>query len=360
MRRFFTLFALVAVVLLTGASCIQTSGTGSGALGIFRSDDKGDAWVSASAVPTAQGVKSISGVNVFRLHTDPSDPSAIYLASRGQGLMYTYDFGASWQVVSVFNNKFIYGLAVDPKDKCTIYVSDGANIYKTIDCSRTWKLVYTEQRPNQRFVSLAVDYGNSKLIYGGIVGGDVLMSGDAGASWRVVKRFGTELQYLATDPSSPKRLYVATQRNGLFRSDDGGENWTDLSAGLDKFSDSKTFYRLVLNPGQKDSLFWISKYGILRSDDAGQNWEEMKLITPPGSVNIYSFAINPDNQKEIYYTGTILGDKNVHVRSTFYKSIDGGNNWVTKKLPTNTIPAYLLINPQNSSQLLLGFMNLEK
>lgn len=359
MRRFFTLFALVSVVLLTGASCITTSGSGTGTMGIYRSDDKGDSWAAAMSVPTATGVKSINGVNVFRLHTDPSDPGAIYLASRGQGLVYTYDYGATWRTVDVFNGKFIYGLAVDPNNKCTIYVSDGANIYKTVDCSRTWKLTYTEQRPNQRFVSLAVDYGNSKIIYGGIVGGDVLVSSDAGASWRVVKRFGFELQYLATDPTSPKRLYAATQRNGLFRSDDGGENWIDLNSDLDKFNDSKTFYRLVLNPGQKDSLFWISKYGILRSDNAGQSWTEMKLITPPGSVNIYSFAINPDNQKEIYYTGTILGDKDVHVRSTFYKSVDGGNNWVTKKLPTNTIPTYLLINPQNSSQLMLGFMTLK-
>ncbi len=359
MKKIFTLFALVSGILLIGAGCIQTGGSGSGTMGVFRSNDKGDSWAPALAVPTAQGVKNIGGVNVFRLHTDPSDPNAIYLASRGQGLVYTYNYGTSWQTVDVFGGRFIYGLAIDPSNKCTIYVSDGANIYKTTDCSRTWKLMYTEQRPSQRFVSLAVDFGNPKMVYGGITGGDVLVSGDAGLSWRVVKRFGTELQYLTTDPLTPKRLYVATQRDGLFRSDDGGENWTDLNVGLDKFNDSKSFYRLVLNSGQKDSLFWISKYGILRSDNAGQDWTEMKLITPPGSVNIYSFAINPDNQKEIYYTGTILGEKNSHVRSTFYKSVDGGNNWVTKKLPTNTIPTYLLINPQNSSQLLIGFMNLE-
>jgi len=357
MRKIFTLLALAFGFLLMGASCIQSSGT-SGTMGVFRSNDKGDSWLPAMAVPTAQGVKSISGVNVFRLHTDPSDPNAIYLASRGQGLVYTYNYGASWQVVDVLGGRFIYGLAVDPTDKCTVYVSDGANIYKTIDCNRTWKLVYTEQRPNQRFVSLAIDFGNPKIIYGGITGGDVLVSSDAGLSWRVTKRFGTDMQLLVSDPSTPKRLYAAMQRNGLYRSDDGGENWVDLNAGLDKFNDSKTFYRLVLNPGQKDSLFWISKYGILRSDNAGQDWNELKLITPPGSVNIYSFAINPDNQKELYYTGTVLGEKNVHVRSTFYKSVDGGNNWVTKRLPTDTIPAYLLINPQNSSQLMLGFMTL--
>lgn len=358
MKKIPIISALVLGFLLLGAGCIK-SGDAGGTMGVFRSNDKGESWVPALAVPTAQGVKSIGGVNVFRLHTDPSDPNAIYLASRGQGMVYSYNFGNSWQVVDVMNGKFIYGLAVDPKDKCTIYASDGANIYKTEDCNRTWKLVYTEQRPNQRLVALAVDFANSKIIYGGISGGDVLVSGDAGGSWKVVQRFNSEMQFLTTDPLSPGRIFVALQRGGLYRSDDGGKNWNNLNSGLEKFNDSKNFYRLVLNPGQKDSLFWISKYGILRSDDAGENWEDMKLITPPGSVNIYAFAINPDNQKEIYYTGTILGEKNAHVRSTFYKSIDGGNNWVTKKLPTNTIPTHLLINPQNSSQILLGFMNLQ-
>jgi hypothetical protein len=57
----------------------------------------------------------------------------------------------------------------------------------------------------------------------------------------------------------------------------------------------------------------------------------------------------------MYYTGTILGEKNVHVRSTFYKSVDGGKNWVTKKLPTNTIPVGLLINSEKDSIVSMGF-----
>ena len=126
------------------------------------------------------------------------------------------------------------------------------------------------------------------------------------------------------------------------------------------YTDSLSFYRLTLNPGQRDSLFWISKYGILRSNDAGETWSDMKLLTPPGSVNIYAFAINPKNQKEIYYTGTILGPKNEHLRSTFYRTVDGGENWVTKKLPTNSIPIQFVMNTENSSQLFLGFTSLSK
>jgi len=356
LKKISLLVSLGAVVILTGASCINFGGSAAqGPMGMFRSADKGENWAQINAYPTAKGVADMSGLKVFRVHNDPNDENAYYLTTRGQGLYYTYDNGDSWQAAKGMEGKFIYGLAVDTKDKCTVYASDGPNIYKTTDCLRTWKLIYTEQRTGQRLVSLAVDYGNSSLVYGAETGGDIILSSDSGRSWRVIKRFETELQQLTADPMKPGRIYVAAYRDGLYRSDDGGESWVDLNASLANFTDSKTFYRLILNPGQKDSLFWISKYGILRSDDAGVTFTDLKLLTPPGSVNIYAFAINPKNQKEMYYTGTILGEKETHVRSTFYKSTDGGVNWVTKKLPSNTIPMVMWVHPINTSQLFMGF-----
>ncbi|EKD43031.1 MAG: hypothetical protein ACD_72C00492G0001, partial [uncultured bacterium] len=211
---------------------------------------------------------------------------------------------------------------------------------------------------DQRVVSLAVDYGNSNMVYAAEIGGDILLSNNGGVSWRPGERFGFQLQFLAADQFNPGRVYVAAYQRGFYRSDDSGQNWKNLSAGFDSFTDANKFYRLVFNTGKKDSLFWICKYGILRSDDAGETWTDLKLITPPGSVNIYGFDINPKNQNEMYYTGTILGEKNAHVRSTFYKTTDGGKNWVTKKLPTNTIPAWILVNQVKDNIINMGFTTL--
>ncbi len=354
------LLALTVGLLTTGAGCLQFGATQSqGPMGMYQSSDKGETWKQAAALPTVSGVQSIAGIKVYRLHTDPSDPKAIYLASRGQGLYYSYDNGTSWQVVPAMSGKFIYGLVVNPKDKCNIFVSDGQHIFKTEDCSRTWTNVYTEERPDQRVVSMAIDFGATSTIYAAELGGDILVSNNLGRSWRVTQRFGTQLQYLVADQFNPGRVYVAAYTKGIYRSDDNGSNWKDMSAGLDGYADANKFYRLVLNPGKKDSLFWISKYGILRSDDAGTTWTDLKLITPPGSVNIYAFDINAKNQNEMYYTGTILGENNVHVRSTFYKTTDGGKNWVTKKLPSNSIPVSVLINPEKDSVVSMGFSILD-
>lgn len=359
MKKIFYLVAPLIALVLTGAGCVSFGNTAAGPMGVFSSADKGETWQESNVYPTVKGAQSIAGLKVFRMHTDPSDSNAIYLASRGQGLFYSYDNSASWQTFSALAGKFIYGFAVAPQDKCTLYASDGPHIYKTDDCGRVWTTVYTEERPSERFTSLAVDFGNKNLVYGTMLGGDVLISEDAGRSWRVSYRFGFETQQMVADPFQPNRIYVAAQRSGLWRSDDGGNTFQDLSAGLNNFSGSMTFYRIFLNPKNPSSLFWISKYGILESNDAGATWTDLKLLTPPGSVNIYAFGVNPKNLDEIYYTGTILGQKNEHVRSTFYKTVDGGKNWVTKKLPTNTIPAFMSINRTNPSQLFMGFTSLQ-
>ncbi len=349
------LIALFAAVITMGAGCIQFGSSAAGPMGVYRSEDKADSWKAVTAYPTAEGVKSIATLKVYRLFTDPNDPNSLYVGTRGQGLFYTYNNGDTWQAATQLAGKYIYGVAVDRRDKCTIFVTDGPSIYKTTDCSRSWQTVYTEGRPDQRLVAIAADVQNSNIIYGALVGGDILMSSDSGASWRVVKRFGVNVEDLVVDTGTPGRMYVATYKDGLFRSDDRGTTWSNVSAGLNAFTGSTQFYRLIINPSRRNSLFWISKYGILRSDDAGASWTDLKLITPPGSVNIYAFAVNPANENEVYYTGTILGDKNANVRSTFYRSTDGGKQWVTKKLPTNTIPVGIVINPSQPNMLLMGF-----
>ncbi len=353
------IFLVIATIIFGGAGCISFKKTAeAGPMGVYRSPDKGENWVHASVFPTAQGAKSLSDIKVHRLFEDPSDVNAMYLGSRGQGLFFTYNNGDTWQSVPFFNGRFVYALAVDPKDKCNIYASDGTNIYKTEDCSRTWRLVFTEQRTGERLTALDIDPVDG-TVWGALVGGDVMASRDNGYSWTVTKRFNFKLQDLVVDKKQSGRVYVAAQRNGLYRSDDGGINWVDLREGMESFKDSSNCYRIYLNPSKENSLFWISKYGILRSDDSGVTWADLKLLTPPGSVSIFSFTTNPKNQNELYYTGTVLGEKEVHVRSTFYKSADGGNTWVTKKLPTNSMPFAMRVHPQNDSVLFIGFSSLQ-
>ena len=76
-------------------------------------------------------------------------------------------------------------------------------------------------------------------------------------------------------------------------------------------------------------------------------------------MRIFAFAINPSNPAEMYYTGTVLNEDTMTGRSVFYRTKDGGANWETRKLPTNTIPAYAVFHPKENV-LFLGFTYLDK
>jgi photosystem II stability/assembly factor-like uncharacterized protein len=353
MKKFFiTSLFLVAALTLGGASCISLSGsTATGPIGMFFSSDKGESWKSLAAWPTLQGVKTLDQVSVYRLIPDPQDSKTLYWLSREQGLFYTYNAGASWQhpETGPFTSGYVYSLAVHPQIRCTMYATNGVQVFQTVDCGREWNEVYRESRSNTTVSALTFNPFRPYQIFVAMSNGDILESGDAGYSWTVLSRLGGNVLVITADPHDENVLYVATRTSGLYRSTDGGYTWKSLKSTMDEYTGSSEFRRLVVHPNKPGVLYWISTYGILISTDRGDTWRDLKLITPPGSAQIYGFAVNPNNDKEIYYTATINN------RSTFYRTEDGGQNWITKKLPSNQVPTLIYVSPTDGNQIYLGF-----
>jgi photosystem II stability/assembly factor-like uncharacterized protein len=202
---------MLVMLTVTGQGCVLNSKSSNSAtsLGVFRSPDKGEAWKDSNSLPASKSdLKNLNGIKVYRLFNDPSDPDALYLTTRGQGMFYSYDKGESWQEVSFFAKKFLYTVAVDPKNKCILYANDEGSVYKSTDCSRTWTVVYTEVRQSMEVQSVAVDYGNSQLLYiavGGVAkeNGDILVSSDAGKSWQAVKTLDMRVRQRPANESTP-------------------------------------------------------------------------------------------------------------------------------------------------------------
>lgn len=354
MRKIFFHFALLlALLILSGQGCLSLVGEQpptSGPAGMFISTDKGNSWEPISLLPTAAGVRDLSGVSVYRLFSDPGDPRALYWATRNHGFFYSYDDGRSWQQSpGDLAQNFIYSMAVHPGDRCTIYAANGERVLKTEDCSRSWDEVYRESRVDIRAMSLVFNPVNAKQLLLLESNGDVLQSVDGGQSWEVRQRFETEAAEIFADPLQRDVFYVATRVQGLYRSKDGGKTWESLQSNMKDFSGAVEFRRFFVHPKKIGVLYWISTYGILQSLDGGDTWGAVPLITPPGSVQIYGFAVNPKNENEMYYTATISN------RSTFYRTVDGGKNWVTKKLPSGQIPTMLYAHPTKDLVLYLGF-----
>ena len=358
MRKGYLLLILASSLIFGGAGCISFSGGSSGAVGpvgFFISSDKGDNWKSISLIPTAAGVQSLAGVSVYGLIEDPQDSNGLYWLTRGTGMYYSYDGGAGWKITAPpLSSGFIYGLAIHPENKCALFATNGRQIFKSDDCNRSWLEMYREADNTDQLNSVAINPFSPFEIYITKAGGDMLRSEDSGQSWQLAHRFNANVVKIVFDTLEKDLVYAITRDNGFLRSKDGGKTWVDLGANLSAYTGALEYRRFYLNPRKAGQIYWISKFGILMSRNFGADWEAINLITPPGSVSIYSFAVNPLNEREIYYTAT------VNNLSTFYRSMDGGKNWVTRKLPSDQLPITLRVNPDNTNLLYLGFTTMPK
>ena len=349
------IFWLQAGILLLGAGCVSFSGSANKTAaatggGFYLSQDNGESWKVIATMPTAQGVKSLNGVSVYSLVEDPKDNKTLYWLSREQGLYYSYDDGATWsQSVAPLNAGFVYSIAIDPRDNCTIFATNGRQILRTTDCNRTWKEVYREGVTSRSFKSLAINPLPPHELLALSGAGTMLKSLDNGESWQVAHTFGAGVERIVFDRNKKGLVFVATKSKGLLRSEDSGKTWVNLDTKLKEYTGSLQYRRLYIHPTKGGQLYWISKFGILVSRNGGNDWDPINLITPAGGSIIYSFGVNPNNDNEIYYTST------VGTRTTFYKTVDGGKTWVTRKMPSSQIPVTMRVHPVNNNWIYLGF-----
>ncbi|MFA6321875.1 MAG: hypothetical protein WCX71_00155 [Candidatus Buchananbacteria bacterium] len=349
MKKSLIIFVFAAM-LLSGCT-LQLGGSNTPTVaGVYKSVDSGVTWQAKNLFLHSKGVGQISGVNVSGLTFDPSDRKALYINSDTAGLLYSYDSADSWMKANGIGNAKIYSVAIDPKDRCTIYATYNNTIIKSSDCNRSWTETYLDARAEKLVTALAVGLDDSKIIYAGNNAGEVLKSSDAGATWQTINRVGDQIVKIMVDPFSPQTIYFATKSKGIFKAENAGLNWVNINNELKSFSGALEYKSLIFDLSQPNSLILAAKYGLLKTTDGGLNWEPIKLITPAGATDIYSVAVNPKNNQEIYYS----------TATTFYKSTDGGVNWVTKRLPTNTAGTAMLIDPSDPKIIYLGFSVIAK
>ncbi len=80
---------------------------------------------------------------------------------------------------------------------------------------------------------------------------------------------GGEVQNIVVDPATPGRLYVLSDMEGLYRSDDYGRSWTILSRDLPE----QQRYALATDPDRPERVYLGTHRGAFISDDAGLSWK---------------------------------------------------------------------------------------
>jgi photosystem II stability/assembly factor-like uncharacterized protein len=169
--------------------------------------------------------------------------------------------------------------------------------------------------------SLAYDSHNPDHLLLGTSTGQLFVSDDAGHNWARFARLGGDdyvLDHITIDPQNPKHIYVSAwsvssqQIGDVFRTRDGGKNWTPLPA-----MHGKSIRAMAMFHGDSKVLVVGALDGVFRSKDGGDSWDRMSPANHADLKNIESIAIDPKDSNTVY-AGTW------HLA---WKTADGGANW---------------------------------
>jgi photosystem II stability/assembly factor-like uncharacterized protein len=302
-------------------------GTFKGAF-VLTSDGKRENW-------DIQG-PHFAGWEIYHMKGSPVNPDRIYASQSsgwfGQQVQRSDDGGKSWETVG---NEFAYDGIPG-----THMWFDGTQ--HPWEFKRVWHFEPSLTEADTVYAGVE-DAAMFKSVDGGKSWGELsgLRGHDTGPRWQPGAG-GMCLHTILLDPSNPDRIFIAISAAGAFRTDDGGATWKPINKGLrsEFIPDPNAevghcVHRIALHASRPDTLFMQKHWDVMRSDDAGDNWTEVSGNLPTD----FGFAIDVHaHEPETVYVLPIKSDSEHFVpegKLRVFRSRSGGNEWepLTKGLP---------------------------
>jgi photosystem II stability/assembly factor-like uncharacterized protein len=306
-----------------------------------------------------QSVQSIGAVTI-----DPTNPKVIWVGtgetwarnsvSIGDGIYKSTDGGDNWTNLGLKESERISKILVDPTDPNTVYAavtgklwsdSDERGLYKTTDGGKTWTKILKGANASTGCAMISMDRQNPKTLFACMwdfrrkgwtfrSGGDspAAFSGsgffkttDGGATWsdlneKTAKGLPSKpwgRLAVAIAPSKPNVIYAFVEaeppKNGLYRSDDGGQTWQALDRSLNMLFRPFYFANLIVDPKNENKVYKTDG-PLIMSTDGGKSFSN---ISGGAHGDFHDVWVDPDNTDHV-----ITGDD-----GGLWYSYDGCNHW---------------------------------
>ncbi len=315
--------------------------------GIFKTTDSGLNWI-----PVADGQLKTGSVGAIAVAE--SDPNVVYAgmgeacvrgnATHGDGVYKSLDAGRTWRNIGLQDSYHIGAVRVHPKNPDIVYVAAlghlwGPNemrgVYRTTDGGATWKQVL-KRNSNAGAVDIAMDPSNPRVLYASIweisrkpwrmdsggPGSGLFKSIDGGDNWTEISRApGLPRGVLGrigitVSPANPERVWALVEAadGGLFRSENGGRMWAKVSDSNELKQRAWYYAHIFADPRNPDMIYALN-VGIHRSMDGGRTFTSLR---PPHGDN-HGLWINPNDPNHFIESND--GGATV--------TRDGGRTWST-------------------------------
>lgn len=323
--------------------------------GIWKTKDGGTSWkpVTDGQMDTA----AVGGVAVCE-----TNPDVVYATTGetqirgniqpGNGVWKTSDAGKTWAKIGLSDVQNFSRVRIHPEDCDTVYVggfghygqtNEDRGVFKTDDGGETWdKILYRDDKTGA--VDISIDPNDPDTIYASLweafrkpwsmssggPGSGLFRSTDGGDNWTEITRNEGLPQDgvlgkigVSVSPVDSERVYAILEHEkagGVYVSDDGGDSWRQTNDSRSIRQRSFYYSRLVADPVEKDRVY-ILNVNFYRSDDAGKS---LKKIDVPHGDN-HDLWIDPTNNNRMIQTND--GGANV--------SLNGGESWTDQLYATS-------------------------
>jgi len=156
---------------------------------------------------------------------------------------------------------------------------------------------------------------------------------------------GLILHSIVAHPTDPLRMWVGISAVGTFHTRDGGITWVAQNQGVRTGSQPDPYpetgqcvHKLVMHPSRPEVLFQQNHCGVYRSDDAGDSWTEITVGLP--SEFGFPMVIHPHRPSTAYVIPLNGDDRGRYVPDgsvAVWRTQDDGASWarLTRGLPSS-------------------------
>lgn len=320
---------------------------------------------------TTQGPGNLGGrVNTIAVH--PQNEDILFIGFSHGGAYRSLNGGLNWEpVFDGESSLYVSDIVFDPKNPNTLYLATGDHsggyycgqgngVYKSTDLGKTWK--YSGLKDTRVISELAVDPLQPNTVYAASLGYSyaknehrgLYKSTDGGVTWNKVFYLNdsTGITDLVMHPNNPNILFVASWNKlgtnnrsftvgpdgQIFRSMDGGNNWSKLTNGLPSDSINGRI-ALAICKSQPNVLYAryvrtfncnrsVSNnlYGIYKTTNTGDSWTDLQCVNDSSGLRcnemggfgwyFHSIEVNPNDPNDLFVLAVDL-----------FRSKDGGKSW---------------------------------
>src|SRR5258706_439581 len=220
----------------------------------------------------------------------------------------------------------------------------GGGVWRSNDAGRTWKPIFDSQGIAS-IGAIAVAPSNPQIIYVGTGeadmrsdisnGNGMYRSADGGKTWtHIGLEESRQVARILVEPQDPEKVIVEAlglgygpiadaKEGGLYRSDDGGENWQRVSD--DKRIWGRGWYFCEVSVDSKDAdTVYVPNTGLYRSRDGGKTFTAIKGA--PGGDDYHQLWIDPDEPQRMILgsdQGTVVTRNGGESLSSWYNQPTG-------------------------------------